>query len=131
MPFQKIRQPQTKKDINNLDESIGFQFMRQPEVKSEIKVIDNKLEIKINEFRSQSESGIEINNFDTLSAIFIDNKYNGSDFILTNSFFADELVRSDDCLQLPSPINIMSKKTMIIYIDIYGNEFKELYEIKE
>lgn len=131
IPFQKIRQPQTKKDINNLDESIGFQFMKQPEVKSEIKVVANKLEIEISEFRSQSETGIKVNNFDTLSAIFIDNNYNGLDFILTNSFFVDELIKSDDGLKISLPISKTSKKIMIIYIDIYGNEFKELYSIKE
>jgi site-specific DNA-methyltransferase (adenine-specific)/adenine-specific DNA-methyltransferase len=36
--FKKLRQPQSKNQINDLDEAIGFHFVRQPEVKSEMKV---------------------------------------------------------------------------------------------
>ena len=130
-PFQKIRQPQTKKEINNLDEAIGFQFMKQPEVKSEIKIVNDNLEIIISEFRSQLENSKTFENFETLSAVFIDSNYDESDFILTNSFFSDELKKENGNLKISIPTKNIGKKIMIIFIDIYGNEFKEIQTIKE
>ena len=44
-PFQKLRQPQSKKNVNDLEEAIGFHFIRQPEVKSQVQ--KNKEEVKI------------------------------------------------------------------------------------
>lgn len=130
-PFQKMRQPQTKKEINNLDDAIGFQFMKQPEVKSKVKIVNDNLEINIIEFKSQLENGKSFENFETLSAVFIDSNYDGSDFILTNSFFADELKKSNDNLKISIPLKNIGKEVMIIFIDIYGNEFKEVHTIKE
>ena len=131
IPFQKIMQPQKKSDINNIDDAIGFQFMKQPEVKSIIHIDEEKININITMFRSQSENGKKYENFETLSAVFVDKNYNDKDFILTNSFFSDELKRIDNKLEIIIPINDTGKKIMIIYIDIFGNEFSEVYPIKE
>ena len=131
IPFQKILQPQKKSDINNLDEAVGFQFMKQPEVKSIINIDNNHLNINVVEFKSQSENGKIYENFETLSAVFIDKNYNDKDFILTNSFFSNELKRIDNKLNINIPIDETGEKIMIIYIDIFGNEFSEIYTIKE
>src|SRR3990167_8620544 len=48
--FKKFRQPQSKSQINDLDEAIGFHFIRQPEVKSEIKSLKDKVVLKIKKF---------------------------------------------------------------------------------
>lgn len=130
-PFQRIMQPQTKKNINNLDEAIGFQFMKQPEVKAHIRINNNNLTINIKEFKSQSEGGKSYNNFETLSAVFIDSDYDGKDFILKQSYFSDELLKCKDELQIVISKDKVGKKIMIIYIDIYGNEFKEIHTLEE
>lgn len=130
-PFQRIMQPQTKKNINNLDEAIGFQFMKQPEVKAHIRINNNNLTINIKEFKSQSEGGKSYNNFETLSAVFIDSDYDGKDFILKQSYFSDELLKCKDELQIVISKDKVGKKIMIIYIDIYGNEFKEIHTVEE
>lgn len=124
-------QPQTKKNINNLDEAIGFQFMKQPEVKAHIRINNNNLTINIKEFKSQSEGGKSYNNFETLSAVFIDSDYDGKDFILKQSYFSDELLKCKDELQIVISKDKVGKKIMIIYIDIYGNEFKEIHTVEE
>src|SRR5690606_39582145 len=53
--FAKIRQPKSKKGINDLDNAIGFHFSLQPEVEAVFE--DDKIIIKnfISNFRERSE----------------------------------------------------------------------------
>jgi len=153
MPFQKLRQPQSKKNVNDLDEAIGFHFIRHPEVKSQLK--KNKDEVKIliknfvsNELESdkkQDEKGMK--NFETLSAIFIDKNYNGKAFEMDEAFFADELLpkkakKNEDedikkelkkiqkkGLEIHLKKLELGKQIMVIYTDIYGNDFTETFTI--
>ncbi|MCT7519087.1 site-specific DNA-methyltransferase [Aliarcobacter cryaerophilus] len=148
-PFQKLRQPQSLKRINEVDEAVGFYFIRQPEVKSEIIYSNDKVILKLREFKSQyskDEDGRYLENFETLSAIFIDKNYNNETFEMDISYFADELLSSkrtnnidirDDLksldktgLQLEFNKNELGKKIMIVYTDIFGNDFTETFDIK-
>ncbi|MBP2070731.1 site-specific DNA-methyltransferase [Thermoanaerobacterium butyriciformans] len=152
IPFKKLRQPQSKKNINGLEEIIGFHFIRQPEVKSELKVEKDKIKLIIKEFRSQyykDEEGKILNNFETLSTVFIDKNYNGKYFEMDEVYFADELLprRSkkkeednireklkeikDNALILEMNKKEAGNKIMIVYTDIYGNDFTEVLDIKE
>jgi site-specific DNA-methyltransferase (adenine-specific)/adenine-specific DNA-methyltransferase len=89
------------------------------------------------------ESGREINNFESLSMVLIDNDYS-RDFIMKDYYFAKDLIAkskkkantykdiSDDVRKALKNANIINvpiknpgKKVLAIYIDIYGNEFKE------
>jgi len=95
IPFKKLRQPQSKKNVNDLEEVIGFHFIRQPEVKSELKIEGDVVKLIIKEFRSQyykDETGKILDNFETLSAVFIDKNYNGQYFEMDEVYFADELL---------------------------------------
>lgn len=149
-PFHKIRQPQSKKNVNDLEETIGFHFIRQPEVKSSLKSSKDSVEIKISEFKSQyykDEEGQILENFETLSAVFVDKDYNGKHFEMDEVFFADDLIpkgkkkkkddeeediRSD--LKEAKAITIppfkkseVGKSVMVVYTDIYGNDFTEIF----
>ena len=97
---------------------------------------------------SIDEAGKEISNFESLSMVLIDNDYK-DDFIMKDYYFAKDLIlnskkklseqedmseeiRSE--LKKVSSINIPIKnngngKVMAVYIDIYGNEFKETFEL--
>ena len=154
VPFQKFRQPQSKNNVNDLDSAIGFHFIKQPEVKSSIKKRKNEIQILIKEFKSQyyrDESGKVLKNFETLSSVFIDNNFNGKQFVMTDSFFADDLIpekgtkkildktdneiRKDlkkikgDNLRIVFNKSEVGKKMMIVYTDIYGNDFTEILKI--
>ena len=50
--FKKFRQPQSKSNVNDLEDAVGFHFIRQPQVKSELKTKNEEVEIHINEFYS-------------------------------------------------------------------------------
>lgn len=133
-PFQKFRQPRSKNNVNALDESIGFHFVRQPEVESELN-ISNGTNLLIKKFTSkelESEKFLsekELKSFDTLSAVFIDENYNGKSFQMTNVFFFDELNYVENKgISIPLDVG-KENRVMVIYSDIYGNDFTELFSL--
>ena len=146
--FKKFRQPQSKSQINDLDEAIGFHFIRQPEVKSEIKKLKDKIVLKIKKFESaysQDETGEKLKNFESLAMLLVDLNYDGEKFMMTNYFFADDLLNTkkeeteeEIKAELKKKKEIIreflkkdcGKEIMAIYVDIYGNEFKEVFKIK-
>lgn len=154
-PFQKLRQPQSMKNVNDLEEAIGFHFIRHPEVKSEMKKSKDEVKILIKSFvshelesdKAQDEKGIK--NFETLSAVFIDKNYNSKAFEMDEAFFADELlpkkakkeeVDDEDIkaelkkiqnkgLEITLKKSDLGKQVMVIYTDIYGNDFTEIFTV--
>ncbi len=149
--FKKLRQPQSKKQINDLDEAIGFHFIRQPEVKSEIKTLKDKVVLKIKKFESaysQDETGEKLKNFESLAMLLVDLNYDGKKFMMTKYFFAQDLLNGQKSDKEESeeeikekltkqreiikefPKNECGKQIMVIYVDIYGNEFREKFNVK-
>lgn len=151
--FKKFRQPQSKNNVNDLDDAIGFHFMRQPEVKSEIMMNEKGVGITIDKFMSdfaEDETGQDMQNFESLSMVLLDKDFNGTEFEMDAFYFAEDLLpkkrkKSDgDCepnvkeelkhvsnIKLPViSFSECGNRIMLIYIDIYGNEFKEEFKVK-
>jgi len=149
--FKKFRQPQSKSQINDLDEAIGFHFIRQPEVKSEIEKLKDKVVLKIKKFESaysQDETGEKLKNFESLAMLLVDLNYDSKKFMMTNYFFAQDLLNSKKSEKEESeeeikkklikqkeiikefPKKDCGKQIMAIYVDIYGNEFREIFKDK-
>ena len=135
--FKKFRQPRSKAKVNTLDESIGFSFNRTPRVKSKIKCVGHEIRIEILDFNSEEPgsnrtkeekggSGLEL-----LSAIFVDRDYNGKEFIMTDFWFSDDAMYENGILSVSLPDIDVGNKMMIVYTDIYGNDFTESIDIKE
>lgn len=123
--------------------------MRQPEIESEVSTDKDTLTLTIKEFRSQyskDDEGKYLDNFETLSAVFIDKTYNNETFEMDEVFFADELLpkkktKKDDIrnslksldkegLKLVLKKEELGDKIMIVYTDIFGNDFTEIFDIK-
>ena len=149
--FKKFRQPQRKSNVNDLEDAVGFHFIRQPQVKSKLMSSKNQIKIYIQEFYSdftEEESGNDMDNFESLAMVLIDRNYNGEAFEMDEYFFAEDLLpkkykKSDEPeenlkkeLKQQKEIVISlnkkdcGKKIMIVYIDIYGNEFKESLKVR-
>ncbi len=149
--LKKFRQPQSKSQINDLDEAIGFHFIRQPEVKSEVKKLKDKIVLKIKKFESaysQDETGEKLKNFESLAMLLVDLNYDGEKFMMTNYFFAQDLLNhklsdeeeSEEEIKKEFkkqkeiirefPKKDCGKEIMAIYVDIYGNEFREIFKVK-
>lgn len=153
--FKKFRQPQSKSNVNDLEDAIGFHFIRQPEVKSEIKAASGEYHISISKFLSdfsEEETDREMANFESLAMILIDKDFDGETFDMDTFYFANDLLPkkkkkadTDDepilnikeglkhlnlILLPPIPKKECGKSLMLIYVDIYGNEFKEEFKLK-
>ena len=126
--FAKIRQPKSKNKVNDLDNAIGFHFSLQPEVEAIFET--NKLVIKkfISNFREE-ETNKELVNFESLSMVVIDNNYNDKDgFIMSDCIFSEDIESVQSTLQIP--LNNTGENICVIFIDIYGNEFKQVIKTK-
>lgn len=150
--FKKFRQPQSKSNINDLEDAIGFHFMRQPEVKSDLRAKGLNYTVTIKSFHSnfsEEETNEEMINFESLAMVLIDKDFNGSEFDMDNYYFAEDLLpkkkkktgeeqeniknvlkRTSEIVLPPIGKKECGKRMMIIYVDIYGNEFKEEFKLK-
>jgi DNA modification methylase len=152
--FKKFRQPQSKSNVNDLEDAIGFHFIRQPEVKSELKEKSGEYHITISKFLSdfsEEDTDRDMANFESLAMILIDKNFDGETFDMDTYYFAEDLLprkkkKTDEevsvenikeglkhlnQIPLPSiPKKECGKKLMLVYVDIYGNEFKEEFKLK-
>ena len=153
--FKKFRQPQSKRNVNDLDDAIGFHFIRQPEVDSKLVKKGGNIEIHITKFLSnylEEETDGELKNFESLAMALIDNNYNDREFVMDEFYFAEDLlpkkkktekedeqnedeIKEDlkrlDRLVIPLNKEDCGDKIMVVYVDIYGNEFKEVLSVKK
>lgn len=145
-PFQKLRQPRSKNEINGIEEMVGFQFVFPPEVKSKINIKNNNILLHIEDFKSHyilDDNGNMFESFQTLSSVYIDYSFNGDTFEMDEAFFADEIIPknkgekeydlkklSENGIKIKLPKKELGDKIMVVYSDIYGNDFKEILNIK-
>lgn len=130
-PFERSSQPRNKKNINDLDYAIGFHFILPPEINNNWKINNDNLEINIMSFKSNEKINSNLNDQNTLSSIFICNDYKEDNFILSESFFYDDLVDKNGKMIVKIPLILLGDKIKVIYTDIYGNEFTEIKTKKE
>lgn len=64
-----------------------------------------------------------------LSAVFVDRKYNGKEFIMTDSFFLDEIKRVNGKLVVDLDKKDIGDKIMVVYTDIFGNDLTESFSL--
>ncbi len=146
--FKKLHQPQSKNQINDLDEAVGFHFVRPPKVVSKISKANEDYLLEIQDFRPGYEDKEDIDNrFTTLSMVIVDYDFDGRQFVMDDYFFAEDLLKKskkeldDDeiltslqeekTLKVALPKLLKDKKVMVIYVDTHGNEFREVLEAKE
>lgn len=129
--FENIKQPVDEKDVNNTVEAVGFDFIQPPEVECQYKTDKKNLTIKVTSFRSKirSKNPQKYANFETLSMVMIDFNYDGEVFDLDKTFFAEELKTVAHKISFDK--KKLDKKMMIIYMDIFGNEKREVKELKD
>ena len=110
---------------------------------------NSKLEIHIKKFFSnylEEETGKELGNFESLAMVLIDKDYDGSAFVMDEFYFAEDLLGNkkeeteeeirEDLKHKEEIVITINKddcgeKIMAIYIDIYGNEFKEVFHLRK
>lgn len=128
--FTALQQPCDETEVNDLVESWGFDFIRPPKVDWIIGIKKTKGKdeavIKIKKFESYARlSGKDtIGGMRTFSMLMVDCDYNGDVFNLDKVFYSHQLENNN--WEAHFPIDDIGENIMIVFIDIYGNESKEV-----
>ena len=130
LEFKKLQQPNNKEKVNSIENSVGFYFNEMPEVKTHLECDDKKVNIVIDSVASpyikldKNNKVIE----DILAMVLIDSSDNNN-FIMQDVFFADDIKTDSGYFVTIDKSGLLSKRIKVIYIDIFGNEFKEVLEV--
>lgn len=140
--FKKLSQPMSESDVNDTIDTVGFDFIQTPKVECEYFIKKSKkgdlfsqkkkeCVIKIKKFISNvlSKKPVELENLESLSMVMIDYDFNRKVFDLDEVFYADD-IKSDD-YEIRFDSDKIDKQMMIIYLDIFGNEKREIKTLKE
>ncbi len=136
--FSSIKQPASEMDVNNTVDAVGFDFVVSPEIecsysikRSGSKDLFKNASIKIKKFKSNpisKEPGKDYG-LEMLSMVMIDYDYNGEVFDLDEVFYAESIKANSYEIQFD--VGKIKDKCMIIYIDIFGNEKREIKQVKD
>jgi len=121
--FKKFRQPTSSSNVNSLENAVGFHFIRQPEVVSKFE--ENKLILTSFEAYYPDEDTLEdMSGFSALAMIVVDTDYNEKEFLMTDVYFAEDIIRDKKTIEIK--FKSFGNKICVVYVDIYGNEFREV-----
>jgi len=140
--FTKIKQPVSEMDVNDTVDAVGFDFIQVPTVEckyfldkpKKADLFNQKTKecvIKIERFESKviSRKPLEFDNLETLSMVMLDCDFNGEVFDLDGVFYAEDLKKNDYEVRFAE--DKIKKQIMVIYIDIFGNEKREIKTLSE
>jgi site-specific DNA-methyltransferase (adenine-specific)/adenine-specific DNA-methyltransferase len=140
--FSSIRQPADEADVNEAVDAVGFDFIRTPEVECNYTIDEPKDKtllnkdmkeavIEIRAFRSTviSRKPLNFANRETLAMVMLDYDYDGEVFNVDEYFFAEQIAKND--WQVRFDTEKIDGKMMIIYMDIFGNEKREVKRLED
>jgi len=124
--FTRIRQPVSEMDVNDTIEAVGFDFIQVPAVECKYARDAHECVIKIDKFESNviSRKPLRFDNLETLSMVMLDYDFNGEVFNLDEVFYAEDL--KSNGYEIRFAKNKVKGQIMIIYVDIFGNEKREV-----
>lgn len=140
--FTKLKQPVSQMDVNDTVDAVGFDFIQLPTVECEYFIQEKKGQLKIGEgtkecvikierFESRvlSRKPLEFANLETLSMVMLDYDFDGEVFDLDEVFYAEDLKKNDYEIRFAE--NKVKGEIMVIYIDIFGNEKREVKTLSD
>ena len=135
--FSKIKQPVSEMDVNDTVDAVGFDFIQAPTVEckyfldkpKKADLFNQKTKecvVKIERFESRviSRKPLVFANLETLSIVMLDYDFDGEVFDLDEVFYAEELKKNGYEVRFAE--DKAKDQIMIIYIDIFGNEKREV-----
>lgn len=135
--FEAITQPVDENQVNETVEAVGFDFIRLPTVQCDYCAVltgngdVSEAVIRINTFKSKAmiKGAAQKGNRETLSMVMMDYDYDGDVFVMDGVSYAGDIEKNNWELRLPA--KTIGKQMMIIYIDIYGNEYREVKSLAD
>jgi site-specific DNA-methyltransferase (adenine-specific)/adenine-specific DNA-methyltransferase len=131
--FAALKQPADEMAVNDTVDAVGFDFIRSPELDYVTRANKPKGEpreavIRIKTFRSEAvvRDSTKKTNRETLSMVMLDYDFdNESDvFDLDVVFYAEAIQKAD--WEVRFPLESVGKQLMAVFVDIYGNEAREV-----
>jgi site-specific DNA-methyltransferase (adenine-specific)/adenine-specific DNA-methyltransferase len=143
--FTPLSQPlPTREEVNAVLEQVGFDFINPPTVECNYYIDEPKeglgkftggkeAVIKIKKFYSNVVSKKPIPEedrcFKSLSMVMIDTDYNGEWFNLSKWITSKDLEKDNWEIRLDT--KKLGKQIMVVYIDVYGHEKKEVLKLED
>lgn len=144
--FNLSPQPVNRKAINTLLDAVGFHFIQPPRVDCDYLIRSSQQSmlteaiIRIRTFKSESmaKGASQKNNLETLSMVLVDYNYphdavrrdaGAPPFELDDVFYANDIEKANWEINLPT--ESLGAAIMLIFIDIYGNEYTEVKEVAD
>jgi site-specific DNA-methyltransferase (adenine-specific)/adenine-specific DNA-methyltransferase len=129
--FTALQQPNDETAVNETVDAIGFDFIQPPNVDWSIGVSSQESEsdclyLQINSFESRARlRGVdEVGGYETFSMLMIDYNFDTNVFNMDVVIYAHYMQKND--WQIRLDIADVGEKMMVIFIDIYGNEAREI-----
>ncbi len=129
-------------DVNDTVDAVGFDFIQVPTVECQYyldkpkkpDLLNQKIKecvIKIEKFESKiiSRKPFEFANLETLSMVMLDYDFDGEVFNLDEVFYAEDLKKNGYEVRFDE--DKAKEQMMIIYIDIFGNEKREVKALRD
>ena len=130
--FTALKQPNDETAVNDTVDAVGFDFIQPPRVEWAVNVRKHKgqltdeacLKVKSFESRARLRGKDTRGGLETFSMLMLDYDYNGEVFDLDAVLYAHQLEADD--WQTWFPVAGLGRSIMAVFIDIYGNEAREL-----
>jgi site-specific DNA-methyltransferase (adenine-specific)/adenine-specific DNA-methyltransferase len=132
--FAALKQPADEMAVNDTVDAVGFDFIRSPEMDYAVTANKRKGEllnegvIRIKTFKSEAvvQDSTKKANRETLSMVMLDYDFDTeSDVFELDAVFYAETIQKEDW-EVRFPLESVGKQLMAVFVDIYGNEAREL-----
>jgi len=140
--FTHIKQPVSEFDVNDTVNAVGFDFIQIPDIECDYLIEKSRGQMKLNKsnkeaiikirkFKSNilSKKPLKFENRETLSMVMVDYDYNGEVFDFDDVFYAEDLKKNN--WKVHFDVDKIDRQIMIIYIDILGNEKREVKSLSD
>ena len=123
--FSELRQASSLEGANATIDAVGFDFIQPPRVECTFRREGDELVLAISEFESEAYAATESEErVSNLAMVMLDYDYDGEVFDLDAVHYAEELANADWTVRFPA--GEVGDQIMIIYLDVYGNEHREV-----
>lgn len=140
--FTHIKQPIREADVNDTIDAVGFDFIQIPQVECDYFIeskngqigmnkSNKEAVIKIRKFKSDilSKKPLKFENRETLSMIMVNYNYYDDIFNFDDVFYAEDIKKQD--WEVHFDTDKIDGRLMIIYIDVFGNEKREVKSLRD
>jgi site-specific DNA-methyltransferase (adenine-specific)/adenine-specific DNA-methyltransferase len=126
--FAALKQPADEMAVNNTVDAVGFDFIRSPELDYVTKANKREGVIRVKVFKSEAvvRDSSKKANRETLSMVMVNYDYDTKSdvFDLDAVFYAETIQEAD--WEVRFPLEPIGKQLMAVFVDIYGNEAREV-----